>query len=188
MHMMRSKYIITFLIILLLAAIAGTAYFFFYVKEKAPATPITSYEECVAAGFPSLESYPPQCITSTGEHFTQNVGNAIEKEDKIQITSPQPGETVTSPLIVKGKARGTWYFEASFPVFVTDWDGKIIGEGHAEASGDWMTTEFVPYVATITFAVDPQVYSKRGSLILQKDNPSGMPENDDAIEIPIMFQ
>ena len=28
---------------------------------------------------------------------------------------------------------------------------------------------------------------KRGSLILKKDNPSGMPEHDDALEIPIFF-
>ncbi len=186
--MLRSKNTLGLLIILVLLLIAGAVYFFYEKSDVIPPTPITSYEECVSAGFPSLESYPPQCITSTGEHFTQNVGNAQEKSDKIQITYPQPGGTVTSPLIVKGKARGTWYFEASFPVFVTDWDGKIIGEGHAEATSDWMTTEFVPYVATITFAVDPQVYSKRGTLILQKDNPSGMPENDDAVEIPVMFQ
>ena len=86
-------------------------------------------------------------------------------------------------------ARGTWYFEASFPVVLPDWDGKIIAEGIAHAQSDWMTTNYVPFTATLDFTVqdttDPALM--RGSLILQKDNPSGLPEHDDALEIPVVF-
>jgi len=98
-----------------------------------------------------------------------------------------PNETVRSPLLVKGRARGNWFFEASFPVVIVDWDGRIIGQGIAQAQGEWMTTEFVPFEATLTFTADPQAYSTRGSLILQKDNPSGLPEYDDALEIPVVI-
>ena len=76
-----------------------------------------------------------------------------------------------------------------------DWDGRIIAQGIATAKADpatgevnWMTEEFVPFEATLTFTVDPNVYSRRGSLILQKDNPSGLPEHDDALEIPIIYK
>lgn len=31
---------------------------------------ITSFEECVSAGYPILETYPPQCAVPNGEIFT----------------------------------------------------------------------------------------------------------------------
>ncbi len=33
---------------------------------------IASFEECVAAGYPIIESYPPQCTTPDGRTFTQS--------------------------------------------------------------------------------------------------------------------
>ncbi len=114
-----------------------------------------------------------------------------EKADLIVLTTPVPNGVVLNPLMLSGQARGYWYFEASFPITVTNWDGLIIGEGYATASGDWMTEEFVPFTATVEFE-NPYVegqpdFMKRGFLILKKDNPSGLPENDDALEIPIFF-
>ncbi|HEY4518070.1 MAG TPA: Gmad2 immunoglobulin-like domain-containing protein [Candidatus Paceibacterota bacterium] len=109
------------------------------------------------------------------------------KSDLIRVTSPLPNSEVKSPLVITGKARGTWFFEASFPIVMVDWDGRIIGEGHAEAKENWMTQDFVPFEATLTFNVDSNAYSNRGALILKKDNPSGLPEHDDAIEIPVVL-
>ncbi|MDQ3008738.1 MAG: Gmad2 immunoglobulin-like domain-containing protein [bacterium] len=103
----------------------------------------------------------------------------------IFLTSPLNGETISSPLRITGQARGNWFFEATFPVVLTNWNGLIIAEGYAEAQGEWMTEELVPFVATLEF-VTPD-YGERGSLILQKANPSGLPENDDALEITIEF-
>jgi hypothetical protein len=113
------------------------------------------------------------------------------KADLIKLASPVPNGVVKSPLTLTGEARGYWFFEASFPVTLTNWDGLIIAEGVATAAGDWMTEEFVPFTAQLEF-VSPypagaEDFMKRGSLILKKDNPSGMPENDDALEIPIRF-
>lgn len=106
----------------------------------------------------------------------------------IVIDSPRPNETVSSPMTITGKARGNWFFEASFPIAVTNWDGLIIGEGFATAEGNWMTTEFVPFTATVTYTLPEGTPYNRGTLILKKDNPSGLPENDDAREIPILFE
>lgn len=112
------------------------------------------------------------------------------KEDLIRVTSPVTGSVVTSPLTVVGEARGNWFFEATFPVYVTDWDGLIIGEGFATAEGEWMTTSFVPFTAVITFntAEIRGHYSNRGTLILKKHNASGLPEHDDALEVPILLK
>ncbi|MDO8183667.1 MAG: Gmad2 immunoglobulin-like domain-containing protein [bacterium] len=114
-------------------------------------------------------------------------------QDKIKIVSPQPGEAVASPLVVTGTARGVWFFEASFPIVLVDWDGLIIAEGVAQAQSDpatgevnWMTEDYVPFMATLTFTRPS--YSDRGTLILKKDNPSGLPEHDAALEVPVKFK
>lgn len=146
----------------------------------------TTFAECVAAGNPVMESYPRQC-RANGTNYTEYIGNELEKSDLIRIDSPCPNQSISSPLIIKGEARGNWFFEASFPVFLTDWDGKIIAQGVAQAKGDWMTTEFVPYEATLTYTTEKDIYSNRGTLILKKDNPSDLPQNDDALEIPVTF-
>ena len=97
----------------------------------------------------------------------------------------KPGNIIKSPLTITGEARGYWYFEASFPVVLVDWDGKIIAEGIATAQDEWMTEDFVPFEATLEFTKPS--YGENGALILQKDNPSDLPELDDALEIPIKF-
>ena len=104
----------------------------------------------------------------------------------LRVTSPLEDSVITSPLTITGEAPGTWYFEASFPIVIVDWDGLIIAQGHAEAQADWMTEAFVPFVGTVEF-VKP-AYGENGMLILQRDNPSGLPQNDDAVEIPIRFE
>ena len=107
-------------------------------------------------------------------------------QDKIKVTSLQAGDDVTSPLVIKGEARGTWFFEGSFPASLVDWDGKIIAEAPATAQGEWMTQDYVPFTLTLTFT--KPTYSERGALILHNDNPSGRPDLDAAIEIPIKFK
>ena len=89
-----------------------------------------------------------------------------------------------SPLTVLGSATGNWYFEASFPVILKDQNGNVLAQAPAAAQGDWMTTSTVPYLATLTWATTT---ATSGVLILKKDNPSGMPENDAEISFPVSF-
>lgn len=114
------------------------------------------------------------------------------KGDFITLQTPAPGSVISSPLTITGDARGYWFFEASFPIILTNWDGLIIAETFATADGDWMTEDFVPFAASVEFVSpynpgDPD-FMKNGTLIMQRDNPSGLPENDDALEIPVKFQ
>lgn len=170
----------------LLTVIGGAIYFVNRVKKSESV--VTSFEECVSAGNAVMESYPRQCMSKDGKNFTEFIGNVLEKADKIVLTEPLPNDTVESPLVISGSARGSWFFEASFPVFLTDWDGLIIADGIATAQGDWMTSEFVPFTATLNYTLATTSYSNKGTLILQKDNPSGLPEYDDALEIPVVLQ
>lgn len=172
------------IIVTLTLVIALGVWWLFNANRSAP---ITTFEECVASGNPVMESHPRQCHAG-GQNFIEFIGNEIEKADLIRISTPRPNQKISSPLIITGEARGNWFFEASFPVVLTDWDGKIIAQGIAQAKSDWMTTDFVPFESTLTFTVDKNAYSNHGSLILRKDNPSGLPQYDDALEIPIVFE
>ena len=147
---------------------------------------IDSFEKCAAAGFLVMESFPRQCRYQD-ETFIENINGEEAKKDLIRLESLHDGDKISSPLEIKGEARGVWFFEASFPVVLTDWDGKIIAEGIAQAEDDWMTEDFVPFIVDLEFEADTGV-SDRGALIFRKDNPSGLPENDDALEITVFFE
>ncbi len=144
---------------------------------------ISNFAECEEAGHPIMESYPRRCAVKGGDTFTEDIGDALEKQNLIRITSPQPNQIITSPLLVRGEARGNWYFEASFPVALYDGYGKLLVQVPAQAQGEWMTTEFVPFEARLEFT--PATGS--GFLVLEKDNPSGLPEHADQLRIPIRF-
>lgn len=106
------------------------------------------------------------------------------KPDMILVEDLKPGQTIQSPFTVKGKARGYWFFEASFPVKLIDANGNLVASGIAEAKSDWMTQEFVPFSVVLEFFAPA---TEKGTLILEKDNPSGLSENADELHIPIVF-
>lgn len=93
-------------------------------------------------------------------------------------------QTVASPLKITGQTRGSWFFEASFPVSIRDASGKILDEKPAQATAEWMTTNFVPFEVTLSF-VKPT--TPTGWLVFKKDNPSGLPEHDAEYHLPIKF-
>ena len=104
----------------------------------------------------------------------------------IKLITPHNQEIVSSPITIKGEARGTWFFEASFPVILVDPNGEIIAQGIATTPGEWMTEEFIPFEAELEFDISQA--QKEGILILQKDNPSDDRALDDSYEITVLFE
>lgn len=49
------------------------------MSASVPQPVITNFEECVAAGNPIMESYPPRCMTKDGRSFTQDVPQNAER-------------------------------------------------------------------------------------------------------------
>lgn len=115
---------------------------------------------------------------------TSTVPNS--KSDLIVVDAPTPNIVVNSPFVIHGKARGYWFFEASFPIELRDMQGNVLQVMVAQAQSEWMTTEFVPFNVNLIFA--KPAAPMQAILVFKKDNPSGLPENDDAIEIPITIQ
>lgn len=169
-------------------AIVALALLVFLPKNgtDVPADNIDSFSACLEAGHAVMESYPRQCRTSNGEIFVEDIGNELEKRDQIRLTVPRPSTVIESPLTLRGEARGSWYFEASFPIRLIDADGNEVGlsQPYVMTEEEWMTENFVPFEETITFQ-SPE--TDTGVLILEKSNPSGMPENADELRIPIRF-
>lgn len=150
------------------------------------ASTATSFEECIQEeGSVIMESYPRQCRTSDGRTFTEDIGNELEKRTIIRIDAPRPNAEITSPLAISGEARGMWYFEADFPVRLLDGNGNEIAMAIATAQSNWMTEDFVPFEATLTFTAPT---TRTGTLVLEKDNPSGLPEHADELRVPVVFE
>ena len=106
--------------------------------------------------------------------------------DLIVVNSPKAGGPVSSTtLTVAGKARGTWYFEASFPIQIKNASGTVIAQGPAQAQGDWMTADFVPFAATLSYPAQPA--GSHGTIVFKNDNPSGDPARDKSLEVPVVF-
>lgn len=164
-------------------AVAAVAVWLSYFKP--PPLKVQNFDECIKAGYPVMESYPRQCKTPDGKTFTEDIGNELEKIDLIKIDNPRPNQLIESPLFVKGEARGYWYFEASFPIKLFDDNDFLLGVMPAQALGDWMTEDFVPFSATLSFAVPS---TPKGRLVLEKDNPSGLPEHSDELKVPVLFE
>lgn len=105
--------------------------------------------------------------------------------DQIQVATPQPNEKIKSPYSITGQARGKWFFEATFPIELSDSQGHTITSTIAQAQSDWMTENFVPFKATLNFHITT---TTRAEIILKKDNPSGLPQNDAQIRVPIILE
>lgn len=153
--------------------------------------PLTRDDEIVHTGVVDIVAWERAVAVAQSLSFVEDTDNSVDASAMIRLDVPSEGATIASPLTVQGEARGTWYFEADFPVVLTDWDGRIIAETSAQADGAWMTEDFVSFSAELTFESpysegDPD-YMRRGSLIVQKANPSGLPENDAAHEIVVNF-
>ncbi len=183
---MKTLYISVITILIMLTA---GFYYLKFDQRKVSVEEILSFEDCVSAGYIVLEIYPRQCKTPDGRTYTEEVPEKISynnsSSDLIQVELPFPGAVTGKEFSVIGKARGVWYFEASFPVVVIAKDGKVLFEGPAQAQGDWMTEDFVQFKIDIKV---PDSYIGSATLVLKKDNPSGEPQRDASISFPITIE
>lgn len=107
------------------------------------------------------------------------------KLPEIIINSLKSNSVIQSPLMIRGRAKGMWFFEASFPIILVDENGKEIVTTPAHAEAEWMTEGYVPFSAELVFS--RQKSGTHGTLIFKRDNPSGLPENNASVSIPITF-
>ncbi len=146
-----------------------------------PATVQKTYVGPTGSTVRPTPSYP------RGETFVDNSQfTSMSADGAIRTSSPAKNAVVTSPVRVVGEAQGNWYFEGVFHAVVTDANGVVIGQAVVPANGNWMTAKMVPFDFSVSF--NQQVAGTRGHIILKKDNPSGLPQNNASLDIPIVFK
>ena len=131
---------------------------------------------------PKCEFVCPESATSTAP---------VGYSNEVVVTLPTVNSVLATSTIVTGTALGSWYFEGSFVVELLDVNGTVIAVSSARAGSNWMTAEPVPFTAKLTFINPYKPGSpdkmKGGTLVLRNDNPSGLPENDRFISLPVRF-
>ena len=108
----------------------------------------------------------------------------LENSSAIEVTAPLADEEITSPLEIKGRATGNWFFEADAPIEILDKDLNKIAESYITAEGEWMTKDFVEFSGKIEFDAPD---GESGFLVFKRANPSDNRENDREHRIPIIF-
>ena len=88
-----------------------------------------------------------------------------ECEEAILITSPRPGEVISSPVQVAGISDPT--FEQHLAIQVMGGDGSLIGQGAATIAADW--GQRGPFEAQVTFT--PPASEEPGRIIVFDTSP-----------------
>lgn len=145
---------------------------------EAPAPPSTLGLETVPAD---------QKIVELREVEDYNPDNNERVLEDLIVVSDLPAESlISSPYTVTGRARGTWFFEGSFPVILTDEDGNVLVETYASSPESWMTEEFIPFTSTLNFTA---LSGTKAQLELMLDNPAGPEEGfDRSVIIPVVIE
>lgn len=140
------------------------------------------FSSCTNTPQPPIEEDTDSVSDTTPDTNTDN-GQTFQT-DNFVVDSPSANSKIASPIKISGTAKGTMYFEGSFEIKILDKNDNELGKGPATAQTDWMTEDFVPFQATVTFN---QPTTATGFIVLKKDNPSGLPENDLEVKMDITF-
>ena len=109
----------------------------------------------------------------------------VKAPGEVEVTNIKSGQEIASPLTVEGEAKGSWFFEAQLPIRITDEQGNVLGSSYGTAKGEWMTKDFVKFSGTISYESKE---GGKGFLVVAKDNPSGLPQYDKEIKIPVVLK
>jgi len=126
-----------------------------------------------------------ETVVPPASEESRDVDGNIVSEREVFLFSPGNEELVTSPLIVEGLARGSWFFEAELSVKLYAEGGELIVDHFGQAqTEEWMTKDFVPFISTLEF----QTNAEKGYLVIAKNNPTGLPEHDAQYTFPVRFK
>lgn len=95
-----------------------------------------------------------------------------------------PNATVANGQVVTGSLQGGYFFEANAIGMFLSADKTILKQFPITATGQWMTTDPVSFSVTLDTS---GIASGPGYIRIHNDNPSGAPENDKYIDVPVLF-
>ena len=119
-----------------------------------------------------------------GTHRQIEESDIEGNKDDLVFFSVSPGDEVSGVLNFSGTVRNAYFFEANIGINILDENKKLLKAGNAMATTDWMTSEPVSFGGTIDLTGLPP---GPGYLQIANDNASGLPENEDALRVPVRF-
>lgn len=184
-------------------------------KTKQATTNIQNYAECIAAGYPSLETYPAQCKTADGRTFVQDVNANGNPNGTDTENNGNNGNNNSNHLIygtIGGKTTDlSDQIKVTSPLPDVSIKSPITISG--EARGNWYFEASFPIqlldadgkilaqkpVAAkgswmtsnfVPFSISlsfPTPTTQTGTIVLMNDNPSGNPATQSKLFIPVRF-
>lgn len=107
-----------------------------------------------------------------------------EKGVKLYMDDIQENAIVEKGTKLTGEITGSWFFEGEFPIRIINEDMEILETLTARATESWTTSELVPF----EFNLDSNIEDTTNIILrFEKSNPSGLKENDDYIDFPIVL-
>jgi hypothetical protein len=116
---------------------------------------------------------------------TLSVNQPVTMPGPVRVIIPPENQVVKSPLSVIGIAPGNWFFEASLPVSLVDEAGTELARAPAQAQTEWMVMTPVEFRTSLTFTTPA---SSTGYLVVENDNPSGLPELSKSFRVKVRFR
>lgn len=194
---MKRNSILKIAVLVIALGVVAAVVYYLWPKASAPQPAITSFETCASGGNAIAESYPRTCRDpASGKVYTETVVSPAPEAPKtmsfvspkgvtIELNNWSSNLQVASPLTVSGRVPGSWSFEAQFAVILKDSTNVTLVQEPAKLQGDWMTSNLVPFTVTLEFTKPTNTTT--GTLILQKSNPSDLPQNSDSVQVPVRF-
>lgn len=153
------------------------------IEEQEAAVPLSiSSSSSSSSATSTSQENSPSLNSTVVAHLNQP--ESVKAPVSVELISPQPKELLRSPYQVTGRALGSWFFEGSLPVVLKTASGQVLVETAAKAQGEWMTNGWVSFSANLVFEAGA---ATSGELIIKKDNPSGLPENEAQVSYPVLL-
>jgi len=131
----RLKYV---LYAMLTGLIGVVVFLFFFASKDAGEPTITSYEECVEAGYPIMESYPEKCAVPDGDTFTR----VLTADELVEVADSEDSESVEGCGDLATYTNVDIGFEFCYPTewgvasFADEEESLASGMGHSISFAD----------------------------------------------------
>lgn len=124
----------------------------------------------------------PELITVPSSNIQPEI---LDNKDDLVSFSIAFGSNVSGKIEADGILKGGYFFEGNIPISILDANKNVLRITNGTATTDWMTAEPVSFNTTLDFT---GLTAGPAYIEIHNDNPSGLPENDKFILIPIVIQ
>lgn len=96
-----------------------------------------------------------------------------------------PNSKVHGTVSYTGVIKGGYFFEGNILVNVLGANKNVLKRGNAMATGEWMTAGPVNFGGSVDFS---GLQKGPAYIEIHNDNPSGLPEHDKSVLIPVVIE